>query len=109
MPKALTYEQVAERKRRAEEFLRTVKEDDERADEVADKPVEDYAERRHFEIIDNSPRRRNQKMADNRTRQDLLDQIGDLQDENDSLQSQLDAISDILDVDDDDGDDDNDQ
>src|SRR5215831_19181247 len=105
MPKALTYEQVAERKRRAEEFLRTVKEDDERADEVA----EDYAERRHFEIIDNSPRRRNQKMADNRTRQDLLDQIGDLQDENDSLQSQLDAISDILDVDDDDGDDDNDQ
>jgi hypothetical protein len=41
------------------------------------------------------------------TKQDLLDQIADLQDENDALQSQLDAIADIIgpDEDDSDGDD----
>jgi hypothetical protein len=107
MAKQLTYDQIAERKRKAEQFLRDVKGDEERADEVADEPVESYAERRHFTIIDNSPRRRNQKRADTRTRQDLLDQIAGLQDENDSLRSQLDAISDILDQDQD-GDDDDD-
>ena len=106
MAKQLTYDQVAERKRKAEEFLRDVKEDDERADEVADEPVEDYAARRHFSIIGNSPKGRNQKMAEP-SQQDLQDQISDLEAENDSLQSQLDAISDILDQDGDDDDYDN--
>jgi len=104
--KQLTYDQVAERKRKAEEFLRDVKEDDERADEVADEPVEDYAARRQFSIIGNSPKGRNQNMAEP-SRQDLQDQISDLEAENDSLQSQLDAISDILDQDGDDDDYDN--
>ena len=91
MPKQLTYNQVAERKRKAETFVRDVLGDDSRADEIGDEAVTDYAERRHFDIVDN-PKRRENDMA-NETKQDLLDQIADLQDENDYLQSQLDAIS----------------
>jgi hypothetical protein len=43
MPKELTYDQVAEHKRKAEQFPRAFKGDDERAYEVADEPVESYA------------------------------------------------------------------
>ena len=93
----MTYDQVAERKRKAESFARNVLEDDQRADEIADEPVEDYAERRHFDIVDD-PTRRIAAMSNNGpSKQDLMDQIADLQDENNMLQSQLDAISDILD------------
>jgi hypothetical protein len=108
MAKQLIYDQVAERKRKAEEFLRNVKDDLERADEVSDESVEHYAERRHFDIIHN-PRRRRNSMANGPSKQDLLDQISDLQDENDALQDQLDAISDILSGVDDDDDDGSDQ
>jgi len=41
----------------------------------------------------------------NQSKQDLLDEISDLQDQNDALQSQLDAIADILGPDDDTDDD----
>jgi hypothetical protein len=105
MVKQLTYDQVRERKRKAEEFLRDVKDNPERAHEVSDESVEHYAERCHFDIIDN-PRRRRNSMANGQSKQDLLDQLSDLQDENDALQDQLDAISDIISGIDDDGDDD---
>ena len=59
MAKQLIYDQVAERKRKAEEFLRDVKDNPERAHEVSDESVEHYADRRHFDIIDNPKRRLN--------------------------------------------------
>ena len=45
MAKALTFDQVAERKRKAEQFVRDVKGNEERADEIADESVQDYATR----------------------------------------------------------------
>jgi hypothetical protein len=100
MPKRLTFDQVADRKQKAEDFLRNVIGDDDRADEVAAETVEDYADRRHFDIADD-PQRRNPNMANGQTKQELLDQIADLQDDNSALQNQLDAISNILGGDDD--------
>ena|SRR5215472_2844327 len=109
MAKALTFDQVAERKRKAEQFVRDVKGNEERADEIADESVQDYAAWRHFDIVDNPERRVSRSMANGgQTRQGLLDQIADLQDENDYLQSQLDAISDVLDQGNEDDDDDDD-
>jgi hypothetical protein len=110
MAKQLTYDQVAERKHKAEQFLRDVKDDPERADEVSNESVEAYSDRRHFDIIDNPRRRLNSMANGSQTQQDLLDQISDLQDENDSLQAQLDAIADVLSGldDDEDGDPDSD-
>lgn len=107
MAKSLTYAQVASRKDQAERFVRDVLSDDDRADEISDESVQDYADRRHFDIIDN-PRRLNRHMANGQTKQDLLNEIADLQDENDFLQSQIDAIGDVLAGPDDDGDDDHD-
>ena len=108
MAKQLTYAQVEERKRKAEQFLRDVKDDADRADEVSDESVEDYAERRHFDIIDNPLGRIKTMPNGTPSKADLMDQIQDLQDENDALQSQLDAISDVLDGGGDDSDDDDD-
>jgi hypothetical protein len=104
----MTFDQVAERKRKAEAFVRDVLGDEDRADEIADESVSDYADRRHFTIQNPPSRKGNKIMADTRTRQDLLDQIADLQDENDALCAQLDAISDVLDQGDEDTDDDGD-
>jgi hypothetical protein len=106
MPKSLTYAQVASRKDKAERFVRDVLDDADRADEISDESVQSYADRRNFTIVDNPPGRLT-NMANGQSKQDLLDQIADLQDENDALQSQIDAISDILDGgdEDDDGDD----
>jgi len=102
MAKRLTYGQVAERKRKAEQFLRDVKGDDQRADEVSDESVEDYADRRHFDIIANPKRRMNSMANGSQKKQDLLDQIDQLEQENQDLQDQFDAIADIVSPDDDD-------
>jgi len=102
--KQLTEEQVAERKDKAERFASNVLEDDELADEIADETIEDYADRRHFEII--NPRdRRNSTMASKREKE-LLDRIAELEDENDDLNDRLDSISDLVGTDEDADDDD---
>ena len=51
--KKLTRDQVQSRKDAAVRFLEDVKDDPDRASEVADESLEDYAERRHVEFIDN--------------------------------------------------------
>ena len=48
--KKRTYDEVATAKGRAERFLRNVLVDDERADEVENESVEEYAERKHILI-----------------------------------------------------------
>jgi hypothetical protein len=110
--KSLTREQLESRKDKAVRFVRDVLDDPERADEIEDEDLEDYAERRHIELA--NPRR-TESMANGgngRTKQDLLDEIADLQADNQDLQDQLDAIADIVsgpeeeEEDDDDDDDD---
>jgi hypothetical protein len=94
--KTLTREQLQDRKDKAVRFLRDVLGDPERASEIEDEDLESYADRRHIELI--NPRR-TESMANGgngRTKQDLLDEIADLQAENQDLQDQLDAIADIV-------------
>jgi hypothetical protein len=108
--KALTRDQIASRKEKAERFVRNVLGDEDRAAEIADESVEDYAERRKFEII--NPQRRNRTMAKKNatpTRQDLLDRVAELEEENRDLADQLDAIAEIVSPGDDDSDDTDDQ
>jgi hypothetical protein len=94
--KSLTREQLQARKEQAVRFTENVLQDPERADEIADVSLEDYAERRKIQLT-NTGRRRSNCMP---SKQELLDQIADLQDENQSLSDQLDAISDIVSPDD---------
>jgi len=102
--RALTRDQVEGRKEKAERFVRNVVGDDERADEIAAESPEDYAERRHFEII--NPKRSNTVAQP--TNKELKDRIAELENENQALCDQLDAIADIVGSDDDDSDDDQD-
>ena len=109
--KALTRDQIQSRKDQAVRFTRDVLDDPDRADEIEDESLEDYAERRKFAIT-NPPNKRRTHMADGKTKAELEAQIDDLEAENQDLQDQLDAIADIAgggDQDDDDsGDDDDD-
>ena len=100
--KQLTREQVAGRKEKAERFVRNVLGDDERADEIADEAIEDYAERRHFEIT-NPGNRRTAEMA---SKKELADRIAELEDENGDLNDRLDSIGDLVGIDEDDEDED---
>ena len=96
MAKELSYAQVEDRKRRAEQFLRDVKQDDDRADEVSDESVESYAQRRGFDIVDN-PETRSLKVANaNMSKDELLDYIDELESENSDLQDTLDSIQDLI-------------
>jgi hypothetical protein len=101
--KSLSREQLQARKEQAVRFTANVLGDPERADEIEGESLESYAERRKIQIT-NSGRRRNISMA---TKQELMDQIADLQDQNDQLQDQLDAVADIVSPDDSDDDSDN--
>jgi vacuolar-type H+-ATPase subunit I/STV1 len=101
--KSLTREQLQARKEQAVRFTANVLGDSDRADEIADESLEDYAERRKIQLT--NPQKRRGSMP---SKQDLQDQIADLQDQNDQLQDQLDAIADIIGpTDDDSTDDDN--
>jgi predicted RNase H-like nuclease (RuvC/YqgF family) len=98
--KQLSREQVEGRKEKAARFTETVVGDSERAQEIRDESVEDYAQRRKFEIRNSNPQRRAtmaKTVQDYRDEiADLKDQIGDLEDSNEALQGQLDDISDIV-------------
>lgn len=106
--KILTREQAQSRKDAAVRFAQNVLDDPDKADDIESEDLDDWIGRKRITLIDNTGKR-SLKMANGnaQTKQDLLDQIADLQDENDALQSQLDAISDIICDDDDDTDDDN--
>jgi hypothetical protein len=120
VPKTLTREQVAGRKDKAERFVRDVLGDDDRADEIADESVEDYADRRKIQIADNphggtmtvrtsNPRGKKsvvQMKTDNGTSRianageiqvaaEHLNELNDLQRENEVLQDRLDKIADL--------------
>lgn len=96
-PKVLTREQVESRKEKAERFTRDVLGDSERADEIANEDLEDYAERRRIELS-NPPERRKVTMARKRvmSREEMMDKIDALEQENAELQEKLDDIGSIL-------------
>ena len=90
--KTLTRKQVESRKAKAVRFTRDVLGDPDRASEIEDESLEDYAQRRHI-LIQN--RRGGTRMAV-RTRRELLDRIEELETENEDLQSRIDEIKDII-------------
>jgi len=96
--KTLTRKQLESRKAQAVRFTRDVLEDDDRADEIEDESLEDYAEGRHIKLV-NLKGAKNMPQSGRRTnpnRQDLFDRIDELEAENEDLQSRLDEISDIV-------------
>src|SRR5215475_9922562 len=94
--KRLTREQLQSRKDAAIRFAQNVLNDEDKAQDIEDESLEDYADRRHIELT-NLGRRNNMANGGNgRTKQDLLDEIDDLKAENQDLQDQLDAIADIV-------------
>ena len=106
--KALSREQVQSRKDKAVRFTRDVLGDPDRADEIEDESLEDYAERRKFTIT-NPKKERGNHMADGKTKAELEQDIADLEQENQDLQDQLDAITDIVTPSEDDDSDDDDE
>ena len=103
MAKEYTADQVQAKKDKAVQFLRDVVGDDDKADEFDDMDLDEYAEHKNIQIVNRGEKANMANgNSDPRTKQELLDEIDD-------LQSQLDAISDIVnppnegDDDDDDG------
>jgi hypothetical protein len=105
----VTREQVQSKKDKAVRFVANVLGDPDRADEIDNESIEDYASRKRL-IISNPRRNTSMAKTNGRTKEQLLDEIDDLQQENQDLQDRLDAICDMAsgdeDEDEDDGDDD---
>jgi hypothetical protein len=97
--KQYTADQVQAKKDKAVQFLRDVVGDDDKADEFDDMDVDEYAEHKKIQIVNQGVKTMANGNSDPRTKQELLDEIDD-------LQTQLDAIADILNPPDDDQDDD---
>jgi len=89
--KTLTRKQVESRKAQAVRFTRDVLDDDERADEIEDQSLKEYAERRHIQIANPKGAR---KMAVP-TRRELVERIQELEEENENLQERLGEIADL--------------
>jgi predicted RNase H-like nuclease (RuvC/YqgF family) len=94
-PKFLTREQLEGRKEKAVRFTRDVVGDPDRADEIAEESLEDYAARRN--ILLTNPHRRiamprktiDDYRAENR---ELKQQVSELEDQNDELQDRRDDV-----------------
>ena len=90
--KTLTRKQLTARKAQAVRFVRDVLDDDDKADDIEDETLEDYAEHRHIKLA--NPKGATHMSAP--TRQELLDRIEELETENENLQSRIDEIADII-------------
>ena len=104
----LTRDQLQARKEKAVRFTRDVLGDPERAEEIAEDSLEDYAKSRKIKLT-NPSKRRPGIMASRRTIAELEAEVADLQEENQDLRDQLDAIADIVSPDEDEGEEDEDQ
>lgn len=89
--KALSREQIQSRKDQAVRFTRDVLHDPDRAEEIAEESLEDYAKRRKITITN-----RGRRMTIMATKRELEAHIQELEEENQELQDQLDAIADIV-------------
>ena len=100
--KSLTREQLESRKAKAVRFTRDALDDDDRADEIEDESLEDYAERKRIRLANPKGVR---KMPV-QTRRELLERIEELEGQNEDLQSKLDEIADLVAPDEEDEDED---
>jgi len=120
--KPWTKRQATARKEQAERFVRDVLEDDDRADEIGDMTVEEYAAERGKELAPNPARRKPMKRKSSPGQQqprenpvekaletttklaqeqsELYLRVRELEKENESLQDKLDEIADIVECDD---------
>ena len=89
-PKKMTKEEAEVYQQKAIRGLENLGFDDEASD-VADLTPEQYAEEKGIQIV--NPRRRTADMAN---KQELEEQVRELEDENEELQSRLDEILDIV-------------
>jgi hypothetical protein len=103
VPKVLTRDQLQSRKDKAARFVRDVLGDPDRAEEIEEESLEDYAERRKITLTNPSGR-----VAVIMTKEELLDRVQDLEEENQQLQDRLDAVADLVNGDEGDDDDDDD-
>jgi hypothetical protein len=90
--KTLTRKQLESRKARAVQFTRDIRSDDDRADEIENESLEQYAQERRIKLLNPN---RGKSMA-TPTRTELLDRITELEEQNDELQSKLDDIADLV-------------
>ena len=90
--KTLTRKQLEARKTRFVRFVRDGLGDDDKADDIEDESLEDYAEHRHIKLA--NPKGATHMAAP--TRQELLDRAEELETENQGLRSRLDEIADII-------------
>ncbi|HEV8417044.1 MAG TPA: hypothetical protein VGQ49_25855 [Bryobacteraceae bacterium] len=113
--KTLTRQQVQSRKDKAVRFTRDVAGDPDRADEIEDESLDDYAQRRKIQLMNAGRRSHMAKKSVEDYRgevADLKQQIRDLEDESQTLNDKLDNIAQVLEPDEDagdDGDDDDDR
>lgn len=95
----MTGSEVESKRRKAVEFLRRIRKDEDAERFEATSP-EDYAPHKGAELLENPTRRflmARKTVEDYRADiADLKDQIAELQEENEALSDQLDAIQDIL-------------
>jgi hypothetical protein len=91
--KTLTRKQLEGRKAKAVRFVRAVQQDEDRAAEIEDESVEDYAARRRIQILNPQGGVMAKRIQ---TREELQERIHELESENEGLQDQLDAIADIV-------------
>jgi hypothetical protein len=93
----LTREQAQSHKDAAVLFVDNVLGDSDRADEIENEDLEDYAARRKIQLLNSRGKSMPGSNGGNgRTKHDLLGEIDDLQQENQDLRDQLDAIADIV-------------
>ncbi len=93
MAKQKTYEQAESGQRKAVNFAANVLEDDDLADELESLSVEDYAERKGWEIKQNP-----EKGKTLMTSQQLKDELEALRDENERLLEENEELSEKLDA-----------
>jgi hypothetical protein len=90
--RTLTRQQLESRKAKAVRFTRDVLDDDDRADEIEEESLEDYAERKRIRLANPEGVR---KMPVP-TRRELMERIEELEGQNEDLQSKLDEIADLV-------------
>jgi len=107
----LKWSELQFRQEKAVRFTRDVLGNPERADEIAEDSLEDYAQLRRIQIT-NPSKRRNAIKATTKSKAELEAENSDLCDKNEDLKDQLDAIADIVapaDEDENDGEDDDEE
>jgi len=105
-----TQDEVQTAKDRAVRFVRDVLGDEDRAEEIADESLDEYAERKGFEVIENPhqhhPRKDHIVSIQTMTKVELFERVQELEAELEDANDRLSSIGEIASGQDDDEDDD---